>query len=44
MLEEAGRGTTPHRSRKMEKFESIAFALGFIAVGMLTLVAQVTIV
>jgi hypothetical protein len=28
----------------MEKFESLAFAIGFIATGLLTLVAQVTIV
>jgi hypothetical protein len=29
---------------EMEKFENFAFALGFIATGLLTLVAQVTIV
>jgi hypothetical protein len=29
---------------EMEKFENFAFALGFIAAGLLTLVAQVTIV
>jgi len=28
----------------MDKFENLAFAIGFIATGLLTLVAQVTIV
>jgi hypothetical protein len=28
----------------MEKFESFAFAIGFVATGLLTLIAQVTIV
>jgi hypothetical protein len=38
------RGKSPVRESKMEKFESFAFAIGFIATGLLTLVAQVTIV
>ena len=38
-------GGKPHSGRvEMEKFESFAFAIGFIATGLLTLVAQVTIV
>jgi hypothetical protein len=39
-----GTGTTPSGRDRMERFESFAFAIGFIATGLLTLVAQVTIV
>jgi len=38
------RGEPPSGRASMEKFESFAFAIGFIATGLLTLVAQVTIV
>jgi hypothetical protein len=34
----------PPRRLEMDKFENFAFAIGFIACGLLTLVAQVTIV
>ena len=43
MLSKGHRGKPTGRP-KMEKFESFAFAIGFIATGLLTLVAQVTIV
>jgi hypothetical protein len=39
-----GTGVNPLRRLEMDKFENFAFALGFIATGLLTLVAQVTIV
>jgi hypothetical protein len=38
------RGHDPIRRIWMQKLETFAFALSFIAVGMLTLVAQVAIV
>jgi hypothetical protein len=41
---QAAQGQTPFGRVEMEKFESFAFAIGFIGVGLLTLVAQVTIV
>ena len=34
----------PSRESKMDKFESFAFAIGFIATGLLALAAQVSIV
>lgn len=43
MLSRGHRGKPAGRV-EMEKFESFAFAIGFIATGLLTLVAQVTIV
>jgi hypothetical protein len=41
--EQGAQGQPPGRA-DMEKFESFAFAIGFIATGLLTLVAQVAIV
>ena len=40
----AAQGQTPSGRFHMDKFESFAFAIGFIACGLLTLAAQVTIV
>ena len=41
---QAAQGHIPFWRGEMEKFESFAFAIGFIATGLLTLIAQVTIV
>jgi hypothetical protein len=43
MLDDRDRGN-PMTESDMERFENLAFAIGFIATGLLTLVAQVTIV
>jgi hypothetical protein len=37
-------GVTPPGRPRMDKFENLAFAIGFIAAGLLTIVGQVTIV
>jgi hypothetical protein len=39
-----GTGICPVGRMKMEKFESFAFAIGFLAAGLLTLAAQAAIV
>jgi hypothetical protein len=39
-----GTGADSLTESDMERFENLAFAIGFIATGLLTLVAQVTIV
>ena len=44
MLERGHRGKPRQGDFTMEKFESFAFAIGFIATGLLVLVSQVTIV
>jgi hypothetical protein len=44
VLKRRHRGKCLQGVSEMEKFETFAFAIGFIATGLLTLVAQVTIV
>ena len=44
VLERGHRGKPPSGRIQMDKFESFAFAIGFIATGLLALVSQVTIV
>jgi hypothetical protein len=44
MLSRRHRGKPPSGRAEMEKFESFAFAIGFVACGLLALVAQVSIV
>jgi len=44
VLERGHRGKPPSGRVHMDKFESFAFAIGFIATGFLALVSQVTIV
>jgi hypothetical protein len=42
--EQRAQGQTPSGRVEMDKFESFAFAIGFIACGLLTIAAQVSIV